>query len=100
MNIAHFAGAVLAATIVSSFTDWFFFGVLFHSRYQAYPEVWRSEFSGNKEWNAIMIGHGSVGLHGGHVPVPRAPTGAPRLSSPTQACCSNLGNRCCANYYH
>src|SRR5271169_3982365 len=55
MNIAHFAGAVLAATIVSSFTDWFFFGVLFHSRYQAYPEVWRSEFSGNNEWKAIVM---------------------------------------------
>jgi hypothetical protein len=55
MNIAHFAEAVLAATIVSSLTDWFFFGVLFHSRYQAYPEVWRSEFSGNKEWKAILM---------------------------------------------
>ena len=31
MNIAHYGEAVLAATIVSSFTDWFFFGVLFHS---------------------------------------------------------------------
>jgi hypothetical protein len=55
MNIAHFAEAVLAATIVSSLTDWFFFGVLFHSRYQAYPEVWRSEFSGNQEWKAILM---------------------------------------------
>lgn len=55
MNIAYFAGAVLAATVVSSFTDWFFFGVLFHSRYQAYPEVWRSEFSGNKEWKAVLM---------------------------------------------
>jgi hypothetical protein len=55
MNIAHFAEAVLAATIVSSFTDWFFFGVLFHSRYQAYPEVWRSEFSGTNEWKAIAM---------------------------------------------
>jgi hypothetical protein len=55
MNIAHFAEAVLAATIVSSLTDWFFFGVLFHSRYRAYPEVWRSEFSGNKEWKAILM---------------------------------------------
>jgi hypothetical protein len=55
MSIAHFAGALLAATIVSSLTDWFFFGVLFHSRYQAYPEVWRSEFSGKNEWKAIVI---------------------------------------------
>jgi hypothetical protein len=55
MNIAHFAEAVLAATIVSSLTDWVFFGVLFHSRYQEYPEVWRSEFSGKNEWKAIMM---------------------------------------------
>jgi hypothetical protein len=55
MNIAYFDGAVLAATLVSSLTDWFFFGVLFHSRYQAYPEVWRSEFSGNKEWKAVWM---------------------------------------------
>ncbi len=55
MNVAHFAEAMLAATILSSFTDWFFFGVLFHSRYQAYPEVWRSEFSGDKEWKAILM---------------------------------------------
>jgi hypothetical protein len=55
MNMAHFAGAVLAATIVSSLTDWFFFGVLFHSSYAAYPEVWRSQFSGNKEWKAILM---------------------------------------------
>lgn len=55
MNIAHFAEAVLAATIVSALTDWFFFGVLFHFRYQEYPEVWRSEFSGKNEWKAIMM---------------------------------------------
>jgi hypothetical protein len=58
MNIAHFLEAVLAATIVSSFTDWFFFGVLFHSRYQAYPEVWRNEFSGSNEWKAIVMATG------------------------------------------
>jgi hypothetical protein len=55
MNTAHFAEAVFAATVVSSLTDWFFFGVLFHSRYQAYPEVWRSEFSGSNEWKAIVM---------------------------------------------
>lgn len=55
MNITHFVLAVFAAIIVSSLTDWFFFGVLFHARYQAYPEVWRSEFSGNKEWKAIIM---------------------------------------------
>ena len=55
MNESHFAVAVVAATVVSSLTDWFFFGVLLHSRYQAYPEVWRSEFSGKNEWKAIVM---------------------------------------------
>jgi hypothetical protein len=41
MNWAHFLFAILAAGIVSSFTDWFFTGVLFHDRYNAYPEIWR-----------------------------------------------------------
>jgi hypothetical protein len=55
MSVAHFVLAVLAATIVSSFTDWFFFGVLFHDRYQAHPEVWRSEFAGKQEWKSIVM---------------------------------------------
>ncbi|HXB68067.1 MAG TPA: DUF1761 domain-containing protein [Candidatus Acidoferrales bacterium] len=55
MNAAYFAEAVLAATVVSSLTDWFFFGVLFHARYQAYPEVWRREFSGGNEWKAVLM---------------------------------------------
>jgi len=32
--------AVFAAGTVSTFTDWFFMGVLFHDRYQRYPETW------------------------------------------------------------
>jgi len=32
--------AVLAAGLVSSFTDWLFMGVLFSSRYKTYPETW------------------------------------------------------------
>ncbi len=41
MNWTRFALAILAAGIASSFTDWFFTGVLFHEKYLAYPEVWR-----------------------------------------------------------
>jgi hypothetical protein len=33
--------ALVAATAVISLTDWLFFGVLFHDRYQRTPEVWR-----------------------------------------------------------
>ena len=32
--------AVVAAGILSSFTDWYFMGVLFRDRYQKYPETW------------------------------------------------------------
>jgi len=32
--------AVIVAGLVSSFTDWFFMGVLFHDRYQTYPDTW------------------------------------------------------------
>jgi len=55
VNIVYFCEALLAATVVSSFTDWFFFGVLFHDRYQAHPEVWREKFSGGNEWKAILM---------------------------------------------
>ena len=32
--------AVLLAGTMSMFTDWLFMGVLFHDRYNRYPEVW------------------------------------------------------------
>ncbi len=32
--------AIFAAGTLSTFTDWLFMGVLFHDRYQKYPEVW------------------------------------------------------------
>jgi len=45
MNWTHFLLATLAAGIASSFTDWFFTGVLFHDKYFVYPEVWRKTAS-------------------------------------------------------
>ena len=39
MNWTHFVLAVLVAGIVSSFTDWFFGGILFHRKYSAHPEI-------------------------------------------------------------
>lgn len=42
MDWTHFFLAALAAGLVSSLTDWFFAGILFHSKYNAYPEVWRA----------------------------------------------------------
>jgi hypothetical protein len=41
MNWTHFLLAVLVAGFISSLTDWFFGGILFHDKYSAYPEVWR-----------------------------------------------------------
>lgn len=32
--------AILVAGFLGTFTDWLFMGVLFHNRYQRYPEVW------------------------------------------------------------
>jgi len=41
MNWTHYLLAVVLSGIASSFTDWFFMGVLFHDRYLAAPEIWR-----------------------------------------------------------
>jgi hypothetical protein len=32
--------AIVGAGVVASFTDWLFMGVLFHNRYNTYPETW------------------------------------------------------------
>ena len=34
--------AALAGAVLGSLADWLFAGVLFHDRYQTYPEVWRT----------------------------------------------------------
>jgi len=33
--------AILAGALLGSLADWLFAGVIFHERYQVYPEVWR-----------------------------------------------------------
>src|SRR5206468_11172183 len=40
--LLHLVGATLAVGVLGSLADWLFAGVLFHHRYQVYPEVWRS----------------------------------------------------------
>ncbi len=37
----HFWAALVVGLILASLADWLFAGVLFHDRYQTYPEVWR-----------------------------------------------------------
>jgi hypothetical protein len=43
---------VLMSGLASSMTDWFFSGILFHDKYNAYPEVWRTSI-GQGETKAI-----------------------------------------------
>jgi hypothetical protein len=37
----HYWAALAAGLVLASLADWVFAGVLFHDKYQAYPEVWR-----------------------------------------------------------
>ena len=37
----RFWAVVVAASVLSSFTDWLFMGVLFHEKYLHAPEIWR-----------------------------------------------------------
>jgi hypothetical protein len=45
---------VLVSGLASSMTDWFFSGILFHDKYNAYPEVWRASV-GQSETRNIVI---------------------------------------------
>lgn len=54
MDFIKFALAIIAAGVGSSATDWFFTGVLFHDRYDAHPEVWRSQ-GGAAETRAVIL---------------------------------------------
>jgi len=42
MNWGKWALAVLIASVLASFSDWLFMGVLFHDKYLDSPEIWRS----------------------------------------------------------
>jgi len=53
MNWGRFALAALAAGVVASFTDWLFMGVLFHAKYNAYPEVWRKSVASGADGKAV-----------------------------------------------
>ncbi len=47
--------AILAAAIATSLADWLFFGVLFHEKYKAFPEVWRRPEGGQGEGRAVAV---------------------------------------------
>lgn len=38
----HVFAASIVGAVLGSIADWVFAGVLFHARYQRYPEVWRT----------------------------------------------------------
>lgn len=58
MDSWRVAVAIVLSGIVVSIADWFFGGVLFHSKYLAYPEIWRrgSGVSENKAiaWSIVL----------------------------------------------
>jgi hypothetical protein len=49
--------AVFLSGLAVSMTDWVFFGVLFHDKYFAYPEVWRGAPGGEGKavaWSILL----------------------------------------------
>ncbi|HWP02462.1 MAG TPA: hypothetical protein VNL96_03310 [Gemmatimonadaceae bacterium] len=47
--------AIVMANLVVSLVDWYFFGVLWHEKYKAYPEVWRRPQGGPGEGRAVAL---------------------------------------------
>src|SRR5262245_9948151 len=56
MNWLKFFETVIAASLLASMTDWYFFGVLFHDRYHSTPGVWRKYKSKKDETRSILVG--------------------------------------------
>ena len=56
MNWLQILEAAVVAGIVSSFTDWYFFGIVFHDRYHIYPGVWRKYRDKKDEMRSIAWG--------------------------------------------
>jgi hypothetical protein len=57
MHTSRFLEALLAAGVGTLFTDWLFFGVLFHDKNNTYPEVWRPRQGGEigkVAWSTLL----------------------------------------------
>ena len=50
----HLLLAIVIANVVVFLTDWYFFGVLWHDKYLAFPEVWRRP-QGAPEGTAVAV---------------------------------------------
>jgi len=47
--------AIVIANVVVSLADWYFFGVLWHEKYKAHPEVWRRPQGAPGEGKAVAL---------------------------------------------
>jgi hypothetical protein len=57
MSSGHVALAILLSGLAVCLTDWLFFGVLFHDKYLAYPEIWRQAPAGEGKavfWSILL----------------------------------------------
>jgi hypothetical protein len=54
MSTGWFLAAVITAAVLSSLSDWFFGGILFHEKYRAHPEIWWNSGTGKRENLAIV----------------------------------------------
>jgi hypothetical protein len=55
MDWTRLALALVAAGVVTSLSDWLFFGVIFHDKYRETPNVWRMTREGTKiMWSTIL----------------------------------------------
>jgi hypothetical protein len=64
MNWGRFIIVVLIASVATSFSDWLFMGIVFHDKYLASPEIWRSSAGRNERRLVIcsqLVGVLSVG---------------------------------------
>ncbi len=53
MSTGWFIAAVITAAVLSSLSDWFFGGILFHAKYLSHPEIWRNTGSSKRESLAV-----------------------------------------------
>jgi hypothetical protein len=54
MDPLRYVVALAVASVATSFSDWYFMGVLFHDKYLAHPEVWRHTGNHRSETLAIV----------------------------------------------
>lgn len=52
--------AIIGAGTLATLTDWLFMGVLFHERYQRYPEVWWPDITAKKGGDRRAIVYSSA----------------------------------------